>query len=81
MPQLFLLVIPVKTGIQCFQYVLDIRFRGYDELTKFINRLYLIPTLQKHSSKTHSNLFLKGFRERPSASKVTLSCPLHYGLE
>jgi hypothetical protein len=34
-----LLVIPVKTGIQCFQYVLDTRLRGYDELTELIKRL------------------------------------------
>jgi len=39
MQNLSLSVIPVKTGIQCFQYVLDTRLRGYDELTEFINRL------------------------------------------
>ena len=41
MLNLFLSVIPVKTGIQCFQYVLDTRLRGYDELTEFINRPFL----------------------------------------
>ena len=39
MPQSSFFVIPVKTGIQCFQYALDTRLRGYDEQTEFINRL------------------------------------------
>ena len=32
-------VIPVKTGIQPFQYVLDTRLRGYDEQAEFIKIL------------------------------------------
>ena len=46
MPCLSFFVIPVETGgeassriIQCFQLVLDTRFRGYDKQTDFINRL------------------------------------------
>ena len=46
MSNLSLSVIPVKTGIQCFQYVLDTRLRGYDELTEFINRLLLNANLE-----------------------------------
>jgi hypothetical protein len=38
MPQSPFFVIPVETGIQSFQYVLDTRLRGYDEQTEFINR-------------------------------------------
>ena len=33
MPNLSLSVIPVKTGIQCFQYVLDTREGGYPVLS------------------------------------------------
>jgi hypothetical protein len=43
MPLSSFFVIPVKTGIQSSQYVLDTRLRGYDEQTGFINRLYLVP--------------------------------------
>ncbi len=39
MPKSSFFVIPVKTGIQSFQYVLDTRLREYDEQTEFINRL------------------------------------------
>ncbi|MBP1741676.1 MAG: hypothetical protein H6Q48_3969, partial [Deltaproteobacteria bacterium] len=31
--------IPVKTGIQSFQWVLDTRLRGYDNKIEFMNRL------------------------------------------
>jgi hypothetical protein len=31
--KMVLLVIPVETGIQSFQFVLDTRLRGYDEWT------------------------------------------------